>query len=896
MTPSRAPIPFDPAAGRRVVDAVAPPPAWRDLIEGTAGCSPFLAAAMTKERDWLDALWGTDPATALDDVIDVMRQSTDAARALRTAKRRAALVVGLADLGGIWSGARAMTQWTRFADACVAAALDAAGSRHLRRADTEQTERRRVADDGLTVFAMGKMGAGELNYSSDIDLICLYDQDRYDPSDYADARTSYVKTVRAACRLLSDVTADGYVFRTDLRLRPDPASTPVVLSMEAALRYYEAVGRTWERAAWIKGRPCAGDLAAGDRFRSELTPFVWRRHLDFAAIQDAHDMRLAIREAKRLPEAWRLSGHDLKLGQGGIREIEFFTQTRQLIAGGRDPSLRVRGTVDGLHALEDAGWITADEAAELTAAYASLRDVEHRLQMVTDTQTHRMPTDADGLRRIANFLGTDDVGAFEAGLTRTLRSVERLTDPFFRPRGENSRSPKTDIEPWLNSWRAYPALRTERARASLRRIAPVLADGFATAAAPAEAVGAFDTFLRGLPAGAQLFALFEANPTLVDLVIDILAAAPALRAHLAENAIILDAVLDGSFFAPLEDPPPPPEADGFEAGLDALRRWHREHHFRIGVHLLRGLASPDDAAAAYAGLASATVEAAHRIAEAETTRRYGTVPDQEIAVLALGSLGAGHLSATSDLDLIVLHHGGDGVSDGPRTLAPAQWAARFAQILVTTLSTPTAEGRLYDVDMRLRPSGRQGPVAVTLEAFRTYHAKDAWVWEHLALTRARSLAGPAELQMAIEEVRREVVTASRYDLPTVVSQLAEMRGRIAEAGGRPGDLRDVELAAQANALASKDVRRSILSHLSGTGWLLPAERGELRIAAELHQTLRTCVRLLGTADHRSLPQAGWSFVLRVMGYDSPEALDAALDDATGRAGVAIDAAIARIRG
>jgi glutamate-ammonia-ligase adenylyltransferase len=251
---------------------------------------------------------------------------------------------------------------------------------------------------------MGKMGAGELNYSSDIDLICLFDQDRYG-ADWQEARAAFIRVTRKMTALLSDTMAGGYVFRTDLRLRPDASVTPVCLSMAAAYGYYEAEGRTWERAAYIKARPCGGDLEAGNRFLKSLTPFVWRKHLDFAAIQDAHDMRLRIREHRGLNGRLTVEGHNMKLGQGGIREIEFFTQTRQLIAGGRDPSLRDRTTLGGLQALAAKDWVPQAVADELTGLYLSHREVEHRLQMVRDEQTHTMPTTPQGVARIAAFCG-----------------------------------------------------------------------------------------------------------------------------------------------------------------------------------------------------------------------------------------------------------------------------------------------------------------------------------------------------------------------------------------------------------------------------------------------------------------------------------------------------------
>ena len=346
---------------------------------------------------------------------------------LRRAKRRVALLTGLADLGGAWSLEEVTGHLTAFADLACDLALRAALGAEIRRGKLPGMDEADLATGaGMVIFAMGKMGAFELNYSSDIDLICLFDETRYDRDDFHEARSSLVRATRKMSVMLNDRTAEGYVFRTDLRLRPDPAVTPVCMAMAAAETYYESLGRTWERAAWIKARPAAGDLDAGARFQDTLRPFVWRKHLDFAAIEDAHNMRLAIRAHKGLGGALCLEGHDIKLGRGGIREIEFFTQTRQLIAGGRDPDLRVRGTVEGLALLAEKGWVPDDDAAEtLTDNYRFHRTLEHRVQMLRDTQTHLLPGSEAEFDRLAAFMGTDtaDLRAEIAGRIGTVHDL-----------------------------------------------------------------------------------------------------------------------------------------------------------------------------------------------------------------------------------------------------------------------------------------------------------------------------------------------------------------------------------------------------------------------------------------------------------------------------------------
>jgi [glutamine synthetase] adenylyltransferase / [glutamine synthetase]-adenylyl-L-tyrosine phosphorylase len=401
---TRQSIAFDPGPAAETAARFSDlSPDLRGLLAASSGCSPYLTDLMIAEADWLRAALSGPPEAAFAALIDALDDLSvdDLATGLRQAKRRAALLTALADLGGVWDTMTVTAALTRLADRAVHLCMTRLVAEEIRRGKLPGARAEDAADAaGMVALAMGKMGAGELNYSSDIDLICLFDQDRYG-QDSPDARSAFIRVTRKMAALLSDRMAGGYVFRTDLRLRPDASVTPVCLSMAAAYAYYEAEGRTWERAAYIKARPAGGDLAAGARFLSSLTPFVWRKHLDFAAIQDAHDMRLRIREHRGLNGKLEVEGHNMKLGQGGIREIEFFTQTRQLIAGGRDASLRDPTTLGALQALAARDWVPKAVADDLSALYLAHREVEHRLQMVHDEQTHSLPTSAQGVRRIA---------------------------------------------------------------------------------------------------------------------------------------------------------------------------------------------------------------------------------------------------------------------------------------------------------------------------------------------------------------------------------------------------------------------------------------------------------------------------------------------------------------
>jgi [glutamine synthetase] adenylyltransferase / [glutamine synthetase]-adenylyl-L-tyrosine phosphorylase len=900
---TRQPIPFDPGAAadfRAELPGFAPDVAA--LLAATAGCSPYLRSLMQREMEWLP-IAVADPEAALAAALAHCTglAADDLPVALRQAKRRVALLAALCDLGGVWPLEAVTGALTRLADHAVHQSLTALVAEEIRRGKLPGAEPNDAATaGGMVALAMGKMGAGELNYSSDIDLICLFDETRY-PGQEQEARASFIKVTRRMAAILSDVT-DGYVFRTDLRLRPDASVTPVCLSMAAAEAYYEAEGRTWERAAYIKARPCAGDLAAGERFLKTLTPFVWRKHLDFVAIQDAHDMRLRIREHRGLNGRLAVEGHNMKLGQGGIREIEFFTQTRQLIAGGRDPDLRDRTTVGALAALAGKGWIPQDVAEELTTLYRAHREVEHRLQMVNDAQTHSLPTTADGVARIAAFCGQSDAD-FRAGLLDRLQRTDTLTEGFFAPAEVEPAPDLSDTARAITkSWETYPALRSDRAQAIFRRLRPRLLRELARTAHPDEALVALDGFLAGLPSGVQIFSLFEANPTLIELIVDIAGSAPDLARYLSRNAAVLDGVIGGSFWSDwpgraalgVELQARLALAADYEARLDLARRWMKEWHFRIGVHHLRGLIDGFEAAKQYADLAEAVLGVIWEEVTADFARKHGAMPGRGAVVIGMGSLGAARLNAGSDLDLILIYddQGADG-SDGPRPLATRPYYARLAQALVTALTAQMPEGRLYAVDMRLRPSGRAGPVATSLQSFITYQETEAWTWEHLALTRARVLAGDPGLAGEVEAFRRALLPAKGQGA-TVRRDVAEMRARLQaakppqgawDAKNGPGRIMDIELAAQTLALLSGSPARSVERQIAAgqkvtgqAGHLPDSDAQALLSAYRLQWRLHAGARLLSdaTLDWERLGSGAQAFLLREAEAADASALGAAL--------------------
>ena len=907
---TRSPAPYDQDRGQDAlvlfpnIDA-----SVAQVIAGTAGCSPFLAELLRRETAWI--------ATAFEDPEDAVKsllagipkvELSELPAHLRQAKRRIALLSGLADLGGVWPLETVTQVLTDFADAAVQAAITRLVAAEVARGKLPAGGDPTNAG-GMVVLAMGKMGAGELNYSSDIDLICLFDETQFDPDDYHDVRSAFIRVTRKMTAILSDIKEGGYVFRTDLRLRPDASVTPVCLSMETAERYYESVGRTWERAAFIKARVCAGDKAAGARFLETLRPFVWRKHLDFAAIQDAHDMRLKIRDHKGLHGPLVLKGHNMKLGRGGIREIEFFTQTRQLIAGGRDPSLRACGTREGLQALAQADWIPNETATQLYDHYSFHREVEHRLQMINDAQTQTLPTDEAGFARLAAFMGQDVTGLKTALRTR-LEDVHTLTEGFFAPD-----APQTgpDVTEWgqgvVARWPSYPALRTARATEIFARITPNIMARLKEATKPEEALAQFDGFLAGLPAGVQLFSLFEANPELTKLIVDICATAPALAQHLSRNSGVLDAVIGGAFFAEW-----PGQAaltaeladilsrvDDYETQLLTARRWAKEWHFRIGVHYLRDLIDASQSGIQYADLAQAVVAAVWPAVAQEFARKHGPMPGRGGVVVAMGSLGAGRLTATSDLDLIMIYDAqGVEVSDGNRPLATRPYFARLTQALITALSAQMSEGRLYEVDMRLRPSGRQGPVATSLEGFKDYQENEAWTWEYLALTRARPVAGDQGLRADIEAFRATLLR-TKSESRTILADVNDMRDRIAAQKAQqtgwdtkigPGRLQDIELFAQTAALkvASPAVNTPMQLHAGvGGGWLDAADAAALRDAFDLFWQLQSALRFLAGSDVdlENLSEGAKRLILRETAASDVDDLFARLDRAQSNAACVI---------
>ncbi|MCV3738588.1 bifunctional [glutamine synthetase] adenylyltransferase/[glutamine synthetase]-adenylyl-L-tyrosine phosphorylase [Rhizobium sp. TRM96647] len=918
--------------------------ALKDFVIAALSLSPYLRDTARVSPDLLAAAIGSPLVPQLRYVIADARRAWDPAvhedaseaavmARLRQAKRKLSFLTALADLARLIDGRRTTAFLSDFAEAAVQAAIDhlllagqSAGKLALKDAA------RPGEGSGLIVLGMGKLGAGELNYSSDIDLVVFFDPQAEIALDGSEATETFARLVRRLIRIMQERTADGYVFRTDLRLRPDPGATPLAITVDSALLYYESRGQNWERAAFIKAKAIAGDVPAGDRFLRELVPFVFRKYLDYAAIADIHSIKRQIHVHKGHGEI-AVKGHNIKLGRGGIREIEFFVQTQQLIAGGRMPALRLRATEPMLHELVRAGWIDETTCDELTEAYWFLRDIEHRIQMVRDEQTHLLPETEPELRRIAFMMGFADTAGFSAALVEVLKTVERRYGALFEQEAKLSteggnlvftgqrddpdtletlrtlgfRRPET-ISQTIRTWHygRYRATQSVEARERLTELTPELLKVFGESKRADEALLRFDQFISGLPAGIQLFSLLGNNPRLLSLIVNIMSSAPRLAEIIAGRPHVFDGMLDPRLLAELPTRAYLAERiEGFVGGarhyeevLDRLRIIAAEQRFLIGIRLLTGAIGGAQAARAFTHVADLIIEAALDAVKREIEAAHGTFPGGRVAVLGMGKLGSFELTAGSDVDLILLYDydGAPSVeSGGPRPLDATRYFARMTQRLIAALSAPTAEGVLYEVDMRLRPSGNKGPVATRITSFAKYQQEEAWTWEHMALTRARVVCGDDNLAAETRSTIAGVLGRS-CDVATIAKDVAEMRALIdKEKPPRdiwdlkliPGGLIDIEFIAQFLALVAPARGVALPEQALPTAEALSVvARGQmdendldtvqqaLRVYSEISQIVRLCID--GPFDPKEAPAGLVDLVCRAGDCPDLKTLEAEL--------------------
>ncbi|MEO1037948.1 MAG: bifunctional [glutamine synthetase] adenylyltransferase/[glutamine synthetase]-adenylyl-L-tyrosine phosphorylase [Pseudomonadota bacterium] len=875
---------LDASAAARARARLAPEvySAWSEadgFLDGVFSNAPYLSRLARRHQDVLAALSRGDPETLCNEAnADALAAADEDGEAgimagLRQAKAKLHLTAALADLAGAWDVETVTGALSDFADAACRGALR--GAAQLTGFDVGNDPANPVR--GVFLLALGKHGAQTLNYSSDIDPVALWEPELAEPPPGKEPRRAFAKLIQTTARLLSEITADGYVFRVDLRLRPDPGSTPVAVNATMARRYFEALGQNWERAAYAKARYCAGDAGAASAFLADLEPFIWRRTLDFAAVAD---IRALARQIQSVGDRADLisPGHDLKLGRGGIREIEFYAQVLQLVFGGRRPALRQRDTVKALGALADADLIDSGEAVALVDHYRFLRAAEHRIQMLQDEQSQTLPHDDVSRAHVAALMGWEDLAAFDADVERRLRAVHQAFSTQFED-DESLATPAgslvlTGVEPtpdtlatlqrygfsqagrvWtkLAGWAAgkAKAARSPRARALFSRFAPRLVEALGETGDADAAFTRFAAFFEGLPSGVQVLSLLINHPELTRELMTVLGQAPRLAQTLGQRPAVLDVMLDPAFATPLSEDDPRIHAQRFEAlcrlefepALNAARCIVREEKFRIGAQLLLRRATASQAARAFSSLAEASVIAMSQVCEQEVARRHGPPPGRW-AVIGLGKLGGRELSADSDLDLVVVFDAEAELSSGSKPLGPEAWFARFTQRLIAALSAPTEEGELYEVDLALRPDGNQGSVATRLARFEKYYADEAWTYERMALTRARVIAASPGFAPCVDAAITEAAMAS-FDADAIRRDAADMRARLErdrpaksiwDLKLRPGGLIDIEFIAQTGQLAARrsfsPTTREALESLATAGLLNREDLGVLMSAAE----------------------------------------------------------------
>jgi [glutamine synthetase] adenylyltransferase / [glutamine synthetase]-adenylyl-L-tyrosine phosphorylase len=792
------------------------------------GGSPILSGTLAGEGERWPALFATvlqvarrsgadhRQAMARDGVQGPLSRE-ELQAGLRRHRRREMVRIGGRDLLRLATVDETVREISALAEGVIESAVECARARIA----VEWGEATLPGDGGrlvaFCVLGMGKLGGEELNYSSDVDLVYVYERD----GEHAAGRTLgefFSRLAEEVTRALREVTGDGMCFRVDLRLRPGGGEGPVAVSLAAALSYYETWAETWERAVWLKARPVGGDRGLGEMLIGELVPFIYRRYLDYGTLEDLSAMKRRVDASLRAPKA---VDRDVKLGRGGIREVEFFVQAQQLVHGGKDARLRQRSTLAALAALADTGYIDRPVAERLAAAYRFLRDVEHKLQIVQERQTQLLPVDREhvaALARRLGYRGRDAAGEFEATRAAHSAAVRAAFDGLFHGAGEERRREEQPEAGALLEeldqeeramWRlgrlgfrdlesAYGDLRllrdgpphapaSARRRQALAALAPALIAEIARSAAPDRALANMATFVSTIGARTSYLHLLLENPGVMRLLVRLFASSEFLSAFFLRHPELLDSLVRADLVRILRSANDMAVelddrlsvATDLEAQLDTLRRFRNEEFLRIGVHDIEGSLRADEVGEQLTRLAETCLRAAVEIARREVLSRSGVPargPSEGFAVLGMGKLGSAELGYASDLDLIYIYDPGD-LGWWSERAVPHEFFTRIAQRTMSALQTPTREGVVYRIDTRLRPSGNQGPLVSSLEAFEAYHRVSAELWERQALIRARPVAGPAELCVRLEAIVSGFVYG-RGLTDEEVAEIARMRGRI----------------------------------------------------------------------------------------------------------------------
>ena len=874
-----------------------------DALQRVQANSPFLAGLIDRNAELMPLIHAGNFDEALH--MALARSADSVGTALRKQRQGVALVTAIADLSGIWDLTRVTRILSDFADHALDQAIAAAIEERVPGAPNQ----------GFAVIALGKHGGQELNYSSDIDPIFLFDPKTLPHRERDDVAEAAVRYGRRVIELLSALDGDGYVFRVDMRLRPSPEVSPIVLPVEAAIGYYESSALAWEQAAFIRSRVSAGDRALGDYFLNAIQPFIWRKSLDFGQLKNITAMTAQIRDHYAKGQKMGL-GFDLKRGHGGIRECEFFAQAHQLIHGGRDPVLRVADTRAALAALAAAGPISVQEAETLSLAYTQLRMFEHRLQMHSDRQTHEIPANRETADAVARLHGLQDADALIAAIAPITAQVaaiyDRMVDaggsegPRMADEGLPLEEQLTDLgyaDPAavmqrLARWRSgkIRAIRSPSARDAFEAVLPAIMAALAQAPDSDRAIARFDNMIEAMPSAINVFRLLEARPGLVQLVADILSYAPTLADDLGRQSRYLDALIDTSAMHLPGDVSALQDAmqrrigtADYQSTLDIVRDYVGEKRFALGVQLIEGRSDALAIARAYAHLAEAALETLTAATVAEFEKAHGKIKGGELIILALGRLGGEALTHASDMDLILLFTGDHlAESDGPRGLGATQYFNRLAQRVIAAMSVATASGALYEIDTRLRPSGADGLLCASVKSFDQYQRVNAWAWEHMALTRARVLFGSESARADVAEIIRDVLHTPReadrlrHDIATMRKDMAAHKPPKGALDVKllPGGLVDMEFIIHALQLETHDGLQPQLGPaidaLVAAGHL----QADFAKAFALMARLLVMVRLIAP-DCAAPPEAAQKLIAHSLGFDDWDGLTQALRDYRG---------------
>jgi len=817
--------------------------------------NPHLLESTFLQRGYEQRKSRADKEQELQQRLHGISETADLNKALRLYKEEEYLRIGCRDLAGIADVVEVMDELSELA----AAAIEAAVTFHQQRLNVKHGLPPGAAEaTGFVVIGLGKVSGKELNFSSDVDIMYLRGPEEGQTQGPAGVPVAkfYETLAQSVTKSLSELTEDGFVFRVDLRLRPEGEKGELVPSVNNALDYYLGWGRTWERAALMKAVPIAGDMELGEEFISELEPFLYRKYLDYSTLEDMRVMKLSIEnQLKRKPSV------NIKLGQGGIREIEFFVQALQLINAGKTRRVRSPSTLKALERLKEAGLLDSTNAENLRKAYVFFRKTEHCIQINHQLQTHELPRTPEDQEELARRMGYREraLEQFLSDLEKHKKVVEELFSTlFFHAGDETFQHVSTNAQAMAESIHderataallaeyglaeladSYPILKnlivppeskipSEKGRRLLERLAPLFIEEIAKMPEPRQALVALDSFIDSLTAHASYFSTLQENPPTVGFLVNILGESRFFTELLIHHPQAIDSLIArGAHDHPLEKDALEAElaerlayCEDFESELDVLRRFKHEQILNIGVRHLSGEIESPAARWLVAQLAEACLDAAVRIALSEMTRKFGGFHAGEplpFTIIGMGKLGGMEMTYLSDVDVIFVY---DFPSAQIGRFSTHEWFTRLASRIISILTVPTAEGSVFAIDTRLRPSGNKGPLVSSLASFRDYHRTTSELWEKQALIKARPVTGPPELAEEVKAIVRDCIMRTKISSEEI-QEIDRLRKRMQNELAVEDELRvdlktghgglvDVEFFVQANILKHASTHPAIL--------------------------------------------------------------------------------------